>query len=115
MNIVIAWFIRNPVASNLLMVVLVLGGLLALPQIHQEEFPSVDVEVVRISIEYPGATPEESEESLCIRIEEEIESVPDIDRLGSIAVELMFVWKDRSFRPWLSPDCTGRGEWMSSG
>ena len=87
MNIVIAWFIRNPVASNLLMVVLVLGGLLALPQIHQEEFPSVDVEVVRISIEYPGATPREAEESLCIRIEEEIESVPDIDRLGSIAVE----------------------------
>ena len=87
MNTVIAWFIRNPVASNLLMVVLVLGGLMALPQIHQEEFPSVDIEVVRISIEYPGATPEEAEESLCIRIEEEIESVPDIDRLGSIAVE----------------------------
>ena len=87
MSNVIAWFIRNPVASNLLMVILVVGGLMALPTIHQEEFPSVDVEVVRVSVEYPGATPEETEESLCVRIEEEVESVPGIDRLHSMAVE----------------------------
>jgi multidrug efflux pump subunit AcrB len=84
---IIAWFIRNPVASNLLMVVLLAGGLMALPTIRQEEFPSVDVDVVRISVEYPGAAPEEIEESLCVRIEEEVESVPGIDRLSSLAVE----------------------------
>jgi multidrug efflux pump subunit AcrB len=84
---VIAWFIQNPVASNLLMVILVVGGLMALPTIRQEEFPSVAVDVVRVAIEYPGATPQETEESLCIRIEEEVESVPGIDRLQSIAVE----------------------------
>jgi multidrug efflux pump subunit AcrB len=84
---VIAWFIRNPVASNLLMVILLAGGLMALPTIRQEEFPSVDVDVVRIAVEYPGAAPEETEESLCVRIEEEVESVPGIDRLSSLAVE----------------------------
>jgi multidrug efflux pump subunit AcrB len=84
---VIAWFIQNPVASNLLMVILVVGGLMALPTIRQEEFPSVAVDVIRVSIEYPGAAPEEIEGSLCVRIEEEVESVPGIDRLHSIAVE----------------------------
>ena len=87
MNRIISWFIVNPVASNLLMVVLVLGGLMALPIIHQEEFPSVDVNVVRVSVEYAGATPDETEESICIKIEEEIESVPEIDRIQSLAVE----------------------------
>ena len=87
MSKVITWFIQNPVASNLLMVVLVVGGLMALPGIRQEEFPSVEVDLVRVSVEYPGASPEEIEEPVCVRIEEEVESVPDIDRLGSIAVE----------------------------
>jgi multidrug efflux pump subunit AcrB len=84
---VITWFIHNPVASNLFMVVLVIGGLMALPTIRQEEFPSIDVDLVRVSVEYPGATPVEAEEALCVRIEEEIESVPDIERIHSLAVE----------------------------
>ncbi|MDG2332962.1 MAG: efflux RND transporter permease subunit [Myxococcota bacterium] len=87
MSKVITWFIQNPVASNLLMMILVVGGLMALPGIRQEEFPTVDVDLVRVSVEYPGASPGEIEESICIRIEEEVESVPDIDRLNSIAVE----------------------------
>ncbi len=87
MSKIISWFIQNPVASNLLMVVLVVGGLMALPTIRQEEFPSVEVDLIRVSVEYPGAAPEEIEESVCVRVEEEIESVPDIDRLGSLAVE----------------------------
>jgi len=84
---IIAWFIANPVASNLLMVVMLVGGAIALPSIRQEEFPTIDVDLIRVSMEYPGATPVESEESLCIRIEEEVESIPDIERIHSIAVE----------------------------
>ena len=87
MSSIIAWFIRNPVASNLLMVVLLVGGAMALPTIRQEEFPSIEVDLIRIAVEYPGAAPEETEESLCVLIEEEVESVPGIDRLQSLAVE----------------------------
>ena len=87
MSKVIAWFIENPVASNLLMVVMLVGGAIALPTIRQEEFPSIEVDLIRVSMEYPGATPVESEEALCIRIEEEVESIPDIERIHSIAVE----------------------------
>jgi multidrug efflux pump subunit AcrB len=84
---VIAWFVHNSVAANLLMALLVVGGLLSLPAIHQEEFPSIETDLVRISVEYRGAAPEEVEQGVCIRIEEEIEGTPGIDRISSMAVE----------------------------
>jgi multidrug efflux pump subunit AcrB len=87
MSRIIAWFVHNPIAANLLMVVMVAGGLLALPLIHQEEFPAIETDLVRISIEYPSATPSEIEQSICVRVEEEIEGTPGIDRLNSLAVE----------------------------
>lgn len=87
MSGIIAWFVHNPVAANLLMLVLVVGGLLALPTIRQEEFPAIDSDLIRISVEYPGATPEEAEESVCLRVEEAIEGTPDIDRITALAVE----------------------------
>lgn len=87
MSRIIEWFVHNPVAANLLMAVLVTAGLASLLTIRQEEFPSIDVEVITVSVAYLGATPTEAEKSVCIRIEEEIESVVDIDRLNSMAVE----------------------------
>ena len=87
MKRVIAWFVDNPVAANLLMAVLVVGGLLTLPTIRQEEFPSIDLEIVQISVAYLGAAPEEAEEAVCVRIEEAIEGTPGIDRVTAIAAE----------------------------
>ena len=87
MSRVIAWFVHNPVAANLMMLVMILGGLLALPLIKQEEFPAIETDVAQISVEYPGASPAEIEESICMRIEEEIDGTPDIDRINTTAVE----------------------------
>ena len=87
MSAIIAWFVRNPVASNLMMAILMVAGIASLLTLRQEEFPSIDTDVIRISIEYPGSSPEENEESVCIRVEEAIESVIDIDEIDSLAVE----------------------------
>ena len=87
MNRAIAWMVNNPVAANLLMVVLVVGGLVTLPSIEQEEFPNIETGVIRISVEYLGAAPEEVEEGVCIRIEEQLEGLQDLDRMTSLAVE----------------------------
>jgi len=86
-NRAIAWMVNNPVAANLLMVVLVVGGLVTLPSIEQEEFPNIETGVIRISVEYLGAAPEEVEEGVCIRIEEQLEGLQDLDRMTSLAVE----------------------------
>lgn len=87
MSRAIAWMANNPVAANLLMMMLVVGGWMSLLGIRQEEFPSIDIESIRISVEYQGAAPTEVEEGVCIRLEEEIEGLRDMDRMSSLAVE----------------------------
>ncbi len=83
----IAWFVRNPVAANLLMVSIVVGGALTLPQIKQEVFPEVELGLVSVSVEYPGASPAEIEESITIRIEEQLQGVEGIKRITSTSRE----------------------------
>jgi multidrug efflux pump subunit AcrB len=90
-NRIIAWFVHNPVAANLLMLTLVAGGFVALPAMHQEEFPSIETDLVRVNVAYPGATPSEVEESVCIRVEEAIDGTPDVDRVSSVSAEGMCV------------------------
>ncbi|MDH5171577.1 MAG: efflux RND transporter permease subunit [Gammaproteobacteria bacterium] len=87
MSRLIEWFGHNPVAANLLMWILVVGGLLALPRTHQEEFPNLEVDAVRISVPYLGAAPTEVESGVCIRIEEAIQGTEGIDKITSSASE----------------------------
>ena len=74
MKSIIAWFVDNPVASNLLMFILVGGGLMSLTQLNQEQFPDVELGIVQVGVPYLGAAPEEVEEGVCFRIEEALES-----------------------------------------
>lgn len=87
MHQLIEWFIRNPVAANLLMMILVAGGLISLPNIHQEEFPTLDVDAVQVNVTYLGAAPAEVESAVCVRVEEAIEGTEGIDRMTSQASE----------------------------
>ncbi|MDH3641045.1 MAG: efflux RND transporter permease subunit [Gammaproteobacteria bacterium] len=82
-----SWFTKNPVAANLLMFILIVGGVLALLTVHQEEFPSMDVRVVNVSVPYLGAAPEEVEEGVCIRIEEALEGTEGIAKILTTASE----------------------------
>ncbi len=83
----IAWFAENHVAANLLMGVMVFGGLAALPQIPQKSFPDIDVNMITVSVIYLGAAPEEVEEGVCIRIEEELDGIEGVERIQSTANE----------------------------
>jgi multidrug efflux pump subunit AcrB len=83
----IAWFAENHVAANLLMVLMVVGGLVTLPFIPLEVFPEIETDLVTTTVEYRGAAPEEVEEGICIRIEEELEGIDGIKRIRSTAVE----------------------------
>jgi multidrug efflux pump subunit AcrB len=84
----IAWFARNEVAANLLMVVIVAMGLWALAaRIPLEVFPEFERDAVSISMTYRGATPAEVEEGLVVRIEEAIADLEGIDRIVSNADE----------------------------
>jgi len=87
LNNIIAWFVHNSVAANLLMMILVMGGLLALPNIYQEEFPNIDIDAVHVRIPYLGAAPAEVESAVCVRVEEAVEGTEGIDKIRSSASE----------------------------
>jgi multidrug efflux pump subunit AcrB len=86
-NRAIAWFARNHVAANLLMVLLVVGGLLTVPMLGQQMLPDVDLEILTVSVPYPGASPEEVEDAICVRVEEAVTGLPGIKRIRSTASE----------------------------
>ncbi|MFK7730236.1 MAG: efflux RND transporter permease subunit [Pseudomonadales bacterium] len=87
MDKLIAWFVHNPIAANILMVLIAVGGITTLPGIDKEFFPQRKVDTVFVSVAYPGAGPAEVEQQIAIRIEEALDSVDGIERLTSTSVE----------------------------
>ena len=84
----IAWFARNEVAANLLMIIIIaIGAWSLLDRIPLEVFPEFERDVVTVSMTYRGATPAEVEESLVIRIEEAIADLDGIKEIISNANE----------------------------
>ena len=83
----ISWFVYNPVATNLLMMIFLAGGFIAYLNLNQEEFPDIDFGVIQVSVAYLGATPEEAESGVCLRIEEALEGTENVDQLTTTARE----------------------------
>ncbi|HMO19172.1 MAG TPA: efflux RND transporter permease subunit [Oligoflexia bacterium] len=84
---IIAWFVKNKVSANLLMLVFIIGGLILSTQVTQEVFPEFTDDSVTISVLYPGASPEEVEQGIILVIEEAIRSVDGIKQISSLANE----------------------------
>lgn len=83
----IEWFARNSVAANLLMLLIMGGGLLLFPGIRLEILPEVSAGRINISMVYRGAAPAEVEEAICVRIEEAVQGLDGIKRITSTASE----------------------------
>ena len=83
----IAWMVHNRVAPNLLMLVLLIGGLLMANQIKKEVFPDFALDEVRVSVAYPGASPEEVEQGIVLAVEEAINGIEGVDEIRSTAGE----------------------------
>ena len=88
---VIAYFARNPVAANVLLFLLFVGGLIASNLVTLETFPEYDPRVVRVEVPYPGATPAEVEEDIVKRIEESLVGTIGVARTISSAREELAV------------------------
>ncbi len=76
----IAWFARNSVAANLLMIIILVGGLLTASTIRKQFFPQIEINWIEFSVAYPGAAPQEVEEGITIKIEEALETVQGLER-----------------------------------
>jgi len=95
----IVWMANNPVAANLLMLICLVGGaIILLTQVKQEVFPEFEIDLVRIAVPYPGASPDEVEKAIIVAIEEAVRGLDGVKEItseasegvGSVHVELRF-------------------------
>jgi multidrug efflux pump subunit AcrB len=87
MRIPIQWMARNHVAANLLMTILVVGGILVGFSVKQEVFPGIDLDIITVTVPYPGAGPEEVEEGVLLKLEENLSGVNGVKEVRSSASE----------------------------
>ena len=87
MKALIAWMARHPVAANLLMGLILVAGVINMLTMKQEVFPLIELDVLEVRVTYQGAAPDEVEEAIVQRIEEQIEGIDGIDQVTSIAVQ----------------------------
>lgn len=78
---IIAWFARNSIAANLLMIFILLGGFLTMQTIDKQMFPQVKINWISYAAPYPGAAPQEVEEGITIKIEEALKTVQGLKRV----------------------------------
>lgn len=83
----LGWFAANHVAANLLMALIIAAGLLSIFSVKKEIFPETSFDAISISVPYRGATPEDVEKGVCLRVEEAIGGVEGIKRITSTASE----------------------------
>jgi len=86
---IVSWTVRNMPAMNTLVIAILIVGAIAFSSMRREVFPEFDLEIVLVTVPYPGATPEEVEEGICQKVEEACRSVTGIKKITSVAQEGM--------------------------
>ncbi|MCY4205460.1 MAG: efflux RND transporter permease subunit [Bacteroidetes bacterium] len=81
----IAYMANHPIVPNLLMFGIIVIGLMSLSGLDREAWPAVAFNMIEVSVVYPGATPEEIEEAIILKLEEKIESLDDVKTIRSQA------------------------------
>lgn len=93
----IGYMARNSIAANLLMIVLIGGGIWTMFRIQKEVFPQFQLDYVDVSVVYPGAAPAEVEQGILLPVEEAVRGIQGIKEIvstanegsGRIAIELV--------------------------
>jgi len=87
MRSVIRWAVHNVPAMNTLMVAIIGVGLVSVTLLRRELFPEFNLEIIQVTVPYPGASPAEVEEGICQKVEEAVQSIAGIKKLNSVALE----------------------------
>ncbi len=87
MNGIVRWAVKHMAGINFLIVAIMIGGLASFFGMRRETFPEFQLEVVLVTVPYPGATPDEVESGICQKIEESVQSLAGIKKLTSICRE----------------------------
>jgi multidrug efflux pump subunit AcrB len=83
----IAYMARKSIAANLLMIILIGGGIWSMYNIQKEVFPNYQLDIVEVSVVYPGASPTEVEQGILMPVEEAVRGLQGIKEVSSVARE----------------------------
>jgi multidrug efflux pump subunit AcrB len=81
----IGWFSKNPVAANLLMILIIGAGLISAINISKEMFPVGELDQISISAAYPGAAPVEVEKGVILPMEAALQGLKGVKKINSTA------------------------------
>lgn len=87
MKKLITYFIKYPIAGNILMVLLIWMGWVGMKSLRTTFFPETESKYIRISAMYPGASPAEIEEGIILKIEDKLEGLNGVERITSASKE----------------------------
>ncbi len=85
----IAWMANNSVAANLVMAIIIIGGLFGLMRSKQEVFPEFSLDTITVQVPYPGASPNDVEQGIILAVEEAVRGLDGVKRIKSTASEGM--------------------------
>ncbi|WP_027000771.1 efflux RND transporter permease subunit [Eisenibacter elegans] len=87
MRSLIAYFIKYPVSGNAILVLILIFGFFGLTSLKSTLFPERESRVISIQIIYPGAAPEEIEEGVVLKIEDNLKGITGLERVSSVSRE----------------------------
>lgn len=87
MRAIVKYFIHNEIAGNILMILLFIVGLFGLSQMKTTFFPEVESRNISIRAIYPGSSPQEIEEGIVSKIEENLKGLTGLERVTSVSAE----------------------------
>lgn len=83
----IGYFVRHPVAANLLMALMIVLGVAVISNIERETFPEFTADTVRITVPYPGASARDVDEEICAPLETAVAGITGLEELSCLSVE----------------------------
>lgn len=87
MNKLIAWFTHNHVAANLMMLLFLVSGYLAISDTQKELIPTFDLNIIQVAVPYPGAAPSDIEEAIIRKVEPALAGLPGVESIQALARE----------------------------
>ena len=81
------FFVQHRTAANIIMILMIIVGLLSIGRLNKQFFPDFDVEIVAVSLDWPGATAEEIDKNIVQLLEPELRPISGVKKVTSKSVE----------------------------
>ena len=87
MRSLISFFIKRPIWGNAFIAIILMFGLFSIFTMKRSFFPELDPNTIVVSVFYPGASPNEMEEGVTIKVEQAIKGLAEIEEINSTSNE----------------------------